>query len=204
MKTKLYICYRCAEDLGLANACSLVGGSISESPKRPGSLNLLVFLSHQYPLQVFYSFPQLFYKISRALSNVWLWVSASLYIGGTLRRKVCQAPACKHKRVSLTVSGLGSCPRNESQVGPVISWPFPQSLLHLCPCRSCRQDIFWVKRFVGGLVSLSTGSRAWVLVAASSCSISPTARRLSYCHPCIPQPVACVQFILEIYSLSHC
>jgi hypothetical protein len=51
------------------------------------------------------------------------------------------------------VSGIGSCPWNRSQVGPVIGWPFPQSLLHLCHCTPYRQDKFWVKGFVGGLVS---------------------------------------------------
>ena len=40
-----------------------------------------------------------------------------------------------------------------SQVWPV-GWPFPQSLLHICPCISCRQDKFWIESFVGGLVSL--------------------------------------------------
>lgn len=30
----------------------------------------------------------------------------------------------------------------------------PASLLYLCPCTSCRQDIFWMEGFVGELVSL--------------------------------------------------
>jgi len=37
-------------------------------------------------------------------------------------------------------SRLGSCPWAGSQFGPVIGRPFPQSLIHLCPCTSCRQE----------------------------------------------------------------
>jgi hypothetical protein len=46
----------------------------------------------------------------------------------------------------------GSCPWDGSEVGAVIDWPFLQSLWHLGPCISCRQDTFWVKGFVGGLI----------------------------------------------------
>jgi hypothetical protein len=37
----------------------------------------------------------------------------------------------------------------------VIDWLFPQSLLHLYPCSSYRQDKFWVEEFEGVLMSLS-------------------------------------------------
>ena len=62
---------------------------------------------------------------------------------------------------------LGSCLQSQqsiinsvkegSQVGPVIGWPFLQSLLHLCKevYISCRQDKFWVESFMGGLMSFS-------------------------------------------------
>ena len=51
---------------------------------------------------------------------------------------------------------IGASPWNGSQVGPVIrSWPFLQSLLHLCDSISCRQGKLWKKCFVGGLVSSS-------------------------------------------------
>ena len=41
------------------------------------------------------------------------------------------APVCKHNTVSLIVLGIGVCPWDGSQVGPVIGWPFPQFLIHL-------------------------------------------------------------------------
>lgn len=47
---------------------------------------------------------------------------------------------------------VGPLPWGGSQVGPVIGWPFPQSLLPLYSCTFHRQGKFWVKGFVGGLV----------------------------------------------------
>ena len=78
MKIKLYICSKCAGFLDQPPACSLVGGS--NSVKTHGLrlvdtvghiLLILIFLIAQ-----FYSI--LFYKTSQALSDVWLWVSASV------------------------------------------------------------------------------------------------------------------------------
>ena len=46
---------------------------------------------------------------------------------------------------SVIVSGLGPYPWDGSQVGPVTGWAFLQALLHFCPCRSFRQEQFWVK-----------------------------------------------------------
>jgi hypothetical protein len=75
--------------------------------------------------------------------------------------------------VSLIVSGIGSLPWDGSQVGLDTGWLFPQSLLHLYPCASCRQDKFWVEGFVGGLMSPpSTGSPAWLQGEATSVSLS--------------------------------
>ena len=48
IKTKLHICCICAEGLGPARVCSLVGGSDSKSPKGPGQLTLLFFLWSSY------------------------------------------------------------------------------------------------------------------------------------------------------------
>ena len=72
------------------------------------------------------------------------------------------------------MSGIGGCPWDGSQVGPVIGWSFPQTLLHLCPYISCKLDKFWVESFVGELVSYhSIGVPAWLQEVASSSSISP-------------------------------
>ena len=76
--------------------------------------------------------------------------------------------------VSLIVSGVGIYPWDGSQVGTLIGCPFLQSLFHLCPYISFRQDKFWVKSFVGRLVSLSSiGGPAWLQEVASSGSMSP-------------------------------
>jgi hypothetical protein len=80
----------------------------------------------------------------------------------------------KHNRVSLIVSDTSSCLWYGSQVGLVIGCPFPQSLLHLCPCTSYRQDTFWVEGFMDGLMSISLHwEPAWLQEVAISGSISP-------------------------------
>jgi hypothetical protein len=53
------------------------------------------------------------------------------------------------------VSGIGVCPLDGSQVGwLLVGHSFLQFLLCLCPYISFSQNTFWVKSFVGGLVSL--------------------------------------------------
>ena len=72
-----------------------------------------------------------------------------------------------------------------SLVWPAIGWPFSVSapslsLFHVCPCTSCRQDQFWVKGFVGGLLSLFLYWESCLSTREGhSGSISPTARSLS-------------------------
>lgn len=72
--------------------------------------------------------------------------------------------------------GIGACPWIGSQVGPVIGWPFLQSLLLLCPSISFRQGKFGVESIVDGLVSLSlslSGGPVWLQEVTSSGSMSP-------------------------------
>jgi hypothetical protein len=66
-----------------------------------------------------------------------------------------EAPVCKHNRVSFIVLRIGFCPWDGSQFRPVTEWPFPKCLLHLSPCKSCRQDTFLVQALVGDLLSLA-------------------------------------------------
>jgi hypothetical protein len=65
------------------------------------------------------------------------------------------------------MSEIGACTWDGFWVSLVTGWPFLQSLLHLYI--SFRQDKFWVKSFVSGLVSLSFhwGS-CWLQEVASS------------------------------------
>ena len=48
--------------------------------KGPGQLTLLIFLWGSYPIWVPQSFSLFFHKTPGALSNVWLWVPASLSV----------------------------------------------------------------------------------------------------------------------------
>lgn len=132
---------------------------------------LLVFLWSPIHLLLPYSFPQLFHKISRA-SSILLGRSASILISSwveTLRGKLCQALDLKYNIDSLAVSGIISYSWVMSQVKPIMGWSFPQSLFHLYPCNSCRQDIFWGEGFMCGLVSLSLH---WKSCLVSSVNIS--------------------------------
>ena len=69
---------------------------------------------------------QLFHKTFQAQSNIWLWVSASVSVScwvEPLRGQLCWSPICKHNRVSLIVSGIGSCLRDWFlPMGWVSSW----------------------------------------------------------------------------------
>jgi len=81
------------------------------------------------------------------------------------------------RRVSLIVSGAAYLTMSGFQVEPGIGWLFPQSLCHLYPCASCRQDKFGIEGFVGGLMSpsvhwnfpLTTGSGHFSLEISVPC-----------------------------------
>jgi hypothetical protein len=73
----------------------------------------------------------------------------------TLLDEASQVSICMHSRVSLISSWVGCFTWDSSQFGVVISWLFPQSMLHLCSWTYCKRDRFWVKSFVDGLVSPS-------------------------------------------------
>jgi hypothetical protein len=120
------------------------------------------------------SFLLFFHKSPQASSTVAVGVWVSCWLK-TLRGQPCQTPVCKHHRVSLIVSGIGVWPWDESQVSPVISWPFPQSLLHPIP-------VFLIDRINFGLKVLwvdwcpyrFTGvPPAWLQEMAFLGSISP-------------------------------
>jgi hypothetical protein len=102
------------------------------------------------------SFLHLSHKTPRAPSNDWLWVSATSFhwmLCGTSQRTAI----------------LGSCLQAwQSIPNSVIDWflhmewvsiwghpCFPQALPYLCLWTSCRQEMFLIKGFVCGLLSLS-------------------------------------------------
>jgi hypothetical protein len=82
------------------------------------------------------------------------------------------------------LSGTGSFPLDRYHVGSAIEWPFHQTLIHLYPSTSCRQDKFWKEDFVVGLGFLppSTGSPTWLQEVATSGSIFLPAKSLSQGH----------------------
>ena len=126
---KMNICYICVGDCGVDSAyvCTLMVVQSLGAPKGPGQLTRLVFLWNSCSFQVPQSFPQLFHKIPRANSIFQLWISTTVSViclVEPLRGQLCQVPVCKHDSLSLIVAGIGSCPQNRSQTGPVIGWPF--------------------------------------------------------------------------------
>jgi hypothetical protein len=68
-------------------------------------------------------------------------------------------------------------PWEESLFGPVTGPPFPQALLHFCPCSSFRQKQLWVRVFDCGMATpsllfmpgFSTRSRGALLVYSLHC-----------------------------------
>jgi hypothetical protein len=80
---------------------------------------------------------------------------------------------CKHSKVSLIVSRIGSLTWHVS------SWAshwlaVPQSLLHLYPCASYKQDTFWTEDFVVWLMSSSLHGNSYLAIeVATSVSLSP-------------------------------
>ena len=150
----MQICYKCAGSLCPASVCSLVGGSVSVSPhgsRLVDSVCLLVVSLTPPPCSILSLF---FHKVTWALVDVLQWVSASSSSVSICcwmkphRRQLCYASVCKHCRVS----EVDSLSWDESKIGPVICWPFPQSLLCLYPCTSYRQDKFGIQGFVGRLM----------------------------------------------------
>ena len=159
MQTELHILYVCeGVPRSRTHTLWLMIQSLG-SLKSTGYGTLLVFLQSCYPLWVLQSFPQ-FFQLSELCV---MFGCGSLHLSSAgwrlSGRQLCQAPVCKHNRVSLIVSGTGSCQWDGSHVELVIGWPCPQFLLHLYFCTSYRQDKFWIKVFVGGLIFyLDTGN----------------------------------------------
>ena len=82
--------------------------------------------------------PHLMFDSSFLILSITCWVES-------FRIQLCKTAFYKHNRVSLIVSGVGACPWDRSQVGPVVGWPFPQPLFQHCLCISCREGKFFVK-----------------------------------------------------------
>jgi hypothetical protein len=103
MEIELYICYICPGDLGPAMYALWLVAPPMRAPKTPGYLTLLFSLWSPYPLWCLnpQPHPQLPHKSPLPLSNVWMWISASISVSfwvGPLRRQLCKAPVCKHNR----------------------------------------------------------------------------------------------------------
>jgi hypothetical protein len=72
---------------------------------------------------------------------------------GPPRRQPCYTPVCKHTIESVMVPDLGVFSWYRSQFGPVAGPPFPQTLLHVCPCSSFSEEQFWVRVLDCGMVA---------------------------------------------------
>jgi hypothetical protein len=117
---------------------------------------------------------------SGSLASVWVssWVKS-------LRGQLMLDSGLQPNRVSLIVSGIGSCSWDGS-LGSVIACLFSQSLLQLLPCASCRQDKFgWKVFWVGWCHYSSNGSPAWLQEVATSGCISSTTWESLFKYPII-------------------
>lgn len=99
------------------------------APKGPRQLNLLVFpvefLSPNGPQ----FFPQLFQETPELhlMFGVCFGICFSQLLGGASQRTV-KLSSCLQTYQSIIVSGIGACLWGGTHVGPVIGWPFPQSI----------------------------------------------------------------------------
>jgi hypothetical protein len=167
MKNIWYICYLGVGVGARSSSCMLFGWCFWEPP---GQLTLLVFLWIPIPsgsLNPSSSFstriPEICLMFGSGSGHL-IWSAAGWIFS---EDSYCRLLS---NWESLIVSGISACPWDRSQVGPVIGWPFPQSLLCFCTC-SYRLDKFWVKE----LVSLfPTVSPAWLQEVTISGSVSPT------------------------------
>ena len=115
--------------LGPSNVCSLVGGSVSDSPKGSGQLNLLVFLWSSYPFGTLHFSPKFSVRVPKLHPLFGFLYPSELGVAWSLSEysHARLLPDCKYNRVSL---GIGAYTCDGSLVGLVIAWPFLQSLLH--------------------------------------------------------------------------
>jgi hypothetical protein len=143
LKTKLHIClvYLCVACGARSSPCSL---SLWEPPRVQVSWLCwsscgvpVLFMSLSFSPNSSPRLPELHLMFGRRTLHLFPWAAGWNLSEDAYARFL----STKHNRVSLTE--------------PVIGWQFPLSLLHLCPCASCRQGTFWIRAFVGGLLSLS-------------------------------------------------
>jgi hypothetical protein len=117
MKTKLYICYKCAVDLVPITACSLVGGSVSLS--RPVVSLTPRADSTQSPL---------FHKTPLALCGVWLWVPECLIyllLNEVAQKEVMIGPYLKAKKSTINSVRDWIIPIGGVSGQATLGWLFP-------------------------------------------------------------------------------
>lgn len=125
MKTELHACYMWASRLGPACVFCFIGRSVSDDTMFPGWLTVHLPVEYLSP------------PGSSVLPSSSIPYTKFHPMFGCIRLSLI---------LSRTAHGL-------SRLGPVIGCLFPQSVPFCC-CISCRQDKFWVKRFVAELGSL--------------------------------------------------
>jgi len=94
-------------------------------------------------------------------------------------------------------------PWDRSQFGPVIGWSLTPYLFHLCSCTSCRQDTYWVKGFVGRLLSLSLPWESCLTIGGSHFRLHiPHCKESQLETPWGLPPVSGLWHILEMQPLT--
>lgn len=138
--------------------CSFVCGSVSVSPQGPRLFvsvrPLMVFLTPPVPSIITLNLPQDFLTSTSCLA-VGLLISFYQVLKEISQRSVVLDSCLQAQQTIINSIRVACLPQVGSQVGPVIGYPFPQSLLHHYPCTYCRRGKVWVKDFVDGLVSPS-------------------------------------------------
>jgi len=141
--------------LGPAPTCSLVGVSdllSSRGLRLVDSMGLVVVSLTPLTYSLLSPTPPRTPKLSLMLGCGSLHVSIHCWMK-PLRGQLCWAPVCRHIESAINSVRGWLSPTGWVSLGAVTGWPFLQSLLHPCPCTSCRQDRFQVGGFVGGLMS---------------------------------------------------
>ena len=176
--------------LGLAPTCSLVGGSVSVSPhgsRLVDSVGLLVVSLTLLAYSVLSSTPSQDSPSTAWCFSVGLCSCLHLLLDEASQEMFMLGSCLQDSRVSSIVSEVGSFTWDRSQVGTVIGCLFPQSLLHLYPCISCRQGKIWVEEFVvHWCPALSSRSPVWLQEVATAVSIFPSCGNLTRILPHTP------------------
>ena len=181
MKTKVHICYIHVRGLGPAHICSLVRSSVFGSPQGSRLVDSVGLPVELYPFRAlslshdsFIRFPKL--HLVFGSGSLHLFQSAAGRSLSEDSHAGLRGQLCLQAQQSIMSSVRDWC----LPMGWVSSWVhYWLDILSIsapsCPCISYRQDKFWVKSIVDGLVSLSLHWGACLATGGGFFRFSPVA-----------------------------